>query len=417
MSGLAAADNRFPIPLWMLAAAMVVLFTARGMTIPFLVIFFGQVRGFGEGVAGAGIAINAVAGVTFTLLVAGWIDRFGARPVLILTMAGVGVMTFALPFVSSIPVFFLVMGLHGLASQLFWPASDGLATSLIDLRQAGRMFALLRVTNALGIGMGGLLGGLLVAGGGLDQYRLMFVLSAAGCILAALMVLMLVHTTRKAPEPDSMFQNLAEPSGWRAVLSDRRFLFSQVIIFLLVAGFVQLQVGMPPYLRAEAGISEAFIGSLFAIKTVILVIFQMPLASRISGWGPGVTMSLAALCWIAAYVLIGFSPWLVMLPFIAIVIFVVGEMLFMPTSGVVVVELAPERLRGRYLAMTSVAWGTAWGASSLVAGVILGSSYPFMVWPVIISLLFIGAVGGWLYDRAPSTRRGDPVSAPAEAAR
>ena len=44
----------------------------------------------------------------------------------------------------------------------------------------------------------------------------------------------------------------------------------------------------------------------------------------------------------------------------------------MPTSGVIVVELAPERLRGRYLAFRSVIWGMSWGLSSWASGSVLG---------------------------------------------
>jgi MFS family permease len=413
VSVVSASQEPLPRSIWLLAAAMVVLFTARGMAVPFLVIFFGQVRGFGEAVAGAGIMINAIAGVIFTLFMAGLIDRVGARPVLISTMAGIGLMTLALPIVDSVPAFFIVMGFYGLAAQLFWPASDGLATSLIaHMRQASRLFALLRITNALGIGTGGLIGGLLVSGGGIDEYRMMYVISAAGCLVAALMVLITIHPEKKVPEQGSSFQQLGEPSGWWAVLVDRRFLFSQLVIFILVAGFMQLQVAMPPYLRSEAGISESFIGGLFAFKTVILVIIQMPVASRISAWGRGITLSLAGLCWMVAYVLIGFSTWLAVLPVIAIAIFVVGETLFMPTSGVIVVDLAPERLRGRYLALSSVAWGTAWGFSSLIAGMMLSSSIPWIIWPSVVIWIFLGVIGGWRFDRGAAERVGGvaPVS-------
>jgi MFS family permease len=406
VSGPPEFERRFSTPLWLLAVALGVLFTARGMQIPFLVIFFGQVRGFGEGVAGTGLAINAISGVVFTLMVAGVIDRFGARPVLIMTIAGIGVATMAFPFVTTIPMFFLAMAVQGCATQLFWPAADSLSTSLIDIRNAGRMFALIRITQAIGIGTGGLASGLIVAGGGLAQYQLMFIVSAIGCIVAATLVLVLVRTTRNAPERPGAPTARIEPTGWLVVLRDRRFMFSQAILFMLVAGFVQLQVSVPPFLRAEAGMRESLIGAMFAVKTVLLVIFQMPVAGRISGWGRGVTISLAALAWMTAYALIGFSPWLLFLPFVAVVAFVIGEMLFMPTSGVIVVELAPERLRGRYLALSSIFWGTAWGVSSMLAGMILGSSAPYMVWPAIIMVLMIGAICGWIFDRtAPESRK------------
>lgn len=406
MSVVSAAQEPLPRSIWVLAAGMVVFFTARGMTVPFLIIYFGQVRGFGESVAGAGVMVNALVGVIFTLVMAGLIDRIGAHPVLVSTMVGLGLMTLALTVVGSIATLFLVMALYGLAAQLFWPAADGLATSLISLNQAARMFALLRVTNAIGIGGGGLLGGLIVSGGGANEYRAMFMVAAIGALLAAVMVAVLIRSDRKVPEQDSSFHDFGQTAGWWTVLSDKRFIASQVIVFILVAGFMQLQVAMPPYLRSEAGISESFIGGLLAFKTVLLVIFQMPVAGRIANWQRGITLSLAGVTWMVAYTLIGFSPWLAVLPIIAVCIFVIGEMLFMPTSAVVVVDLAPEKLRGRYLAVNSVAWGTGWGFSSLVAGFMLGSSIPWIIWPATIALMSAGVIGGWLYDRAAPDRYG-----------
>ena len=408
MSVVSVAQGSLALPrsIWILTAAMSVLLTARGMAVPFLIIYFGQVRGFGETVAGAGIMVNAIAGVVFTLLMAGLIDRIGTRPVLIATMVGIGLSTLALPVIDSVPAFFLVMALYGLAAQLFWPAADGLATSLISLYQAARMFALLRVANAVGIGAGGLIGGLIISGGGAAEYRIMYIVSAIGCMIAAAIVLIFVRADEKSPGQDSSFHDFGEAAGWRAVLADRRFIASQVIVFVLVAGFMQLQVAMPPYLRTEAGISESFIGGLLAFKTVLLVIFQMPVAGKIASWPRGMTLSIAGIAWMISYVLIGFSPWLFVLPIIAVCIFVVGEMLFMPTSAVVVVDLAPEKLRGRYLAVNTVAWGIGWGVSSFIAGALLSTSIPWIIWPATIAMMSAGVIGGLLYDRTAPDRYG-----------
>lgn len=411
MSVVATARRSMALPrsIWILTLAMGVLLVSRGMAVPFLIIYFGQIRGFGESAAGAGIMINAISGVVFTLVLAGLIDRIGTRPILIATMIGIGVATITFPLVNSVPVFFLAMAVYGVAAQLFWPAADGLATSFISLHQAAPMFALLRVANAVGIGGGGLIGGLIVSGGDADEYRLMYIMSAAGCLVAAAIVLLFIHPVIRAPQQNSTFHDFSEPAGWKAVLVDRRFIASQVIVFILVAGYMQLQVAMPPYLRTEADLGENFIGALLAFKTVLLVIFQMPVAGKIANWQRGITLSLAGLTWMVAFALIGFSPWLFVMPIIAVCVFVIGEMLFMPTSAVVVVDLAPERLRGRYLAVNSVAWGTGWGFSSFIAGVLLSTSIPWIIWPATMALMVAAVVGGWLYDRAAPDRYGGIV--------
>lgn len=399
---LVARAGHFPRALWLLAIANFVLFTARGMTIPFLVIFFGQIVGLNVGLVGAGIAASSIVGVAFTLVAAGTIDYFGARTMLIVTIAGTGLTTAFFP-VSTTPVlFFTIMILQGLFSQLYWPSSDTLATSLVPVSMAGEMFAMLRVASALGIGAGGLVGGLIVVDGGVPQYRVLYLAAAAGILAAGVMVFLLVHPPhRTVAQASTAASNSA--GRWSDVLRDRRFVFSQVVMFILLAAFTQLQVSAPPYLRAQAHIDEALIGLLFTINTGIVVVAQLWMARKIAKWGRGATLAVAAAFWSVAYLMIGASPWLSVLPFAAIVVYTVGEMMFMPTSGVIVVELAPEQLRGRYLAFSSVIWGTAWGLSSWASGTILGSAHPVLLWPALIVVLGIGALGGVLFDRYSAT--------------
>ena len=398
---LVSRAGHFPRALWLLAFANFVLFTARGMTIPFLVIYFGQIVGLGVGLVGAGIAASSIVGVAFTLVAAGTIDRFGARTMLIITIAGTGITTAFFPVSTTVGLFFTIMILQGLFSQLYWPSSDALATSLVPISQAGEMFAMLRVASALGIGAGGLIGGLIVVGGGEAQYRVLYLIAAAGILFAGVLVFLLVRQPKRLETPAGS-ASAASAGSWRDVLHDRRFMYSQVVMFILLAAFTQLQVSAPPYLRAQAGIDEALIGLLFTINTLIVVVAQLWVARKIARWGRGFTLAAAAVFWSISYAMIGASPWLSVLPFAAIVVYTVGEMMFMPTSGVIVVELAPEHMRGRYLAFSSVIWGSSWGLSSWGSGTVLGSAHPVLLWPALIVVLLIGALGGILFDRLNS---------------
>jgi MFS family permease len=395
---LRAQIARFPRSLWLLAGANFVLFCARGMTIPFLVIFFGQIEGLGAGFVGAGIAASSIVGVAFTLVAAGTIDRFGARTILIITIVGTAATTAFFPVSTTPFLFFSIMILQGIFTQLYWPASDTLATSMVPVSQAGEMFAMLRVASALGIGAGGLIGGLIVVGGAEAQYRVLYLSAATGIAIAGLLVFLLVHPPARHDAP-ARAGDAANAGSWRDVLSDRRFMYSQIVMFILLAGLTQLQVSAPPYLRAQAHLDEALIGFLFTINTAIVVVAQLWVARKIAPWGRGATLAVAGLFWAVAYGLIGASVWSNLLPFAAIVVYTMGEMVFMPTSGVITVELAPEHLRGRYLAFGSVIWGSSYGLASWAGGAALSTPHPGILWPAVIVVLAIGAAGGLFYDR------------------
>jgi MFS family permease len=277
------------------------------------------------------------------------------------------------------------------------------------------MFALLRVANALGIGAGGLIGGLMVTGGGEAQYRLLYIAAGVGVALAGGLVYATVHPGRTASGTVRAGDSMTTGS-WREVFADRRFVYTQVVMFILLAGFTQLQVSVPPYLRAEAGINETAIGLLFTINTLIVVALQIWVARRIAGWGRGLTLALAAIFWSIAYLMIGGTPWLHALPFLAIAVYTIGEMAFMPTTGVIVVELAPAELRGRYLAFSSIIWGAAYGLSSWAAGLVLASERSALLWPGLVCVLLLGGAAAWAYDRFPAREPAVPSLEPAKPA-
>ncbi|MFN3335981.1 MAG: hypothetical protein ACK42I_00590 [Thermomicrobium sp.] len=73
----------YPKALLALALVTFVLIFARGMILPFLVMYFAEVLGLGEALVGAGIALSSAVGVGATLALTSTIDRYGARRVLL----------------------------------------------------------------------------------------------------------------------------------------------------------------------------------------------------------------------------------------------------------------------------------------------------------------------------------------------
>ncbi|HYI15517.1 MAG TPA: hypothetical protein VEX37_09005, partial [Thermomicrobiales bacterium] len=79
--------SAYPRPVWMMALCNLILWTGRGIVIPFTVIYFSQIVGISASVVGAGIAVSGLGGIAFVMLVAGQIDRRGGRPVLLVCMS------------------------------------------------------------------------------------------------------------------------------------------------------------------------------------------------------------------------------------------------------------------------------------------------------------------------------------------
>lgn len=386
-----------PRSVWAMALCNLILWTGRGMTIPFLVIFFSQIVGLRASIVGSGIAAASLGGIGFLTLVAGQIDRRGGRPVLLACMAVVAGATAIYPWGTSVWAFLAITVALNFANQVYWPASDATIASLTDRARVAEAMSVLRVANAVGIGFGGLLGGAIVAGGGMAEYRILFVVSAAMIASAALLVWRTVPAIRL---------HATDASGahgtWGDVLPDRTFIFSLVILFVLVFGFTQITMSVPAFLREEAGIGEGTIGALFLLNTIIVVSTQIPIAAMVNRGRVGPPLIVASLLWALSFAFILLTPTMgIAAAVAAFVVFTAGEVLFMPVTAVVPVRLAPVHLRGRYFSATSIVWGGSYALATFAAGIALDLPEPAIIWPLMAALMLAGGVLSVRFARSP----------------
>lgn len=383
---LRATFNAYPRAVWFMALCNLILWTGRGTVIPFTVIYFSQIVGLSASLVGAGIAASGLGGIAFVMLVAGQIDRRGGHPVLLLCMSIIAMATLGYPWATNVWLFLLVTVVLTFASQLYWPSSDATIASITDPTRVAEAMSILRVANAIGIGAGGFIGGALATGGGMAEYRVLFLTSAAMVGSAALLV------WRTVPSVVLPSKSADGAHGtWSDILPDRTFLYSLVVLFMLIFGFTQITMSVPAFLRAEAGIGEGTIGLLFTLNTILVVLTQIPITARVNQRHISRPLALGAVLWAMAF------AWFLMTPILgvpaaiaAFLSFTAGELLFMPITAIIPVRLAPVHLRGRYFSLTSVVWGGSYSFASLVGGVALDLPEPAVLWVVMIGLMLAG---------------------------
>ena len=374
----------YPRAVWMLLLAVIVMWVGRGMVIPFTIIFFTQIVGLKGSVVGGGIAIGTACGIAGVTVTAGLIDRYGGKPILVAAIGTMGAASIALAWAESVIPFLLFTLVLYVASQSYWPSVDSLTASISDAGKVVTSLSLLRVGNAVGIGLGGLIGGVMVTGGGLTEYRIMFLLGGALVSVGAVLVWFLVSA------PVAVLDREADgerQSGWMAVIRDRTFMYAMVLLFVLVLGFSQMNMSVPPFLRAEAGASEGFIGSLFFLNTAIIVLLQVPIAARVDRGNAGVLLSVAAVTWAGAFAIMMLTVEQVTAAYLVFAMFTAGELLFMPLSAIFAVRLAPAHLQGRYFSLLSIVWGGSFAVATLTAGWVQDTNQPILLWPVMASIM------------------------------
>ncbi len=98
---------------------------------------------------------------------------------------------------------------------------------------------------------------------------------------------------------------------------------------------------------------------------------------------------------------------------VAILIITTGEMVVMPVGQAVVATLAPEDMRGRYIAAYDLAWSIPSTVGPGAAGVIMDNYDPRLVWYAGGVICAVAVAGFLLLHRAA---RGRLAARPAEGA-
>jgi MFS family permease len=98
----------------------------------------------------------------------------------------------------------------------------------------------------------------------------------------------------------------------------------------------------------------------------------------------------------------------------AMLVITVGEMVVMPTAQALVAKLAPEDMRGRYMAVFGLTWLIPQATAPLLAGLVMDNADPRWVWFGSGLLGLVGAMA-FLLLRRRAERSIEETTAAAEA--
>jgi Major Facilitator Superfamily. len=193
--------------------------------------------------------------------------------------------------------------------------------------------------------------------------------------------------------------------GYRQVARDRAFLWLLALTAVLVAAaYAQVATMLPLYVKEHAAVSEAGIGAIFLVNTLVLVVAQLPFAKALGGRNRLHALALAGAMFSATcFGILAAGTWLdgtraVVALCLVIVVFSVAECLHGAVNNPLVADLAPPALIGRYMALRTSAWQVGFLAGPALGSLLLVRS-PTALWTGAAAACAIAAAGFLLLDR------------------
>jgi predicted MFS family arabinose efflux permease len=395
---LRSIDPRLPRSVWTMEAGGLVNAFGNGITYPFVVIYLHNVRGFSLGTAGLVLATNGAMSLVASPI-AGWLsDRIGGRRTLggALVLMAAGIASF--PLVREQWHAFVAMAVVGAGNGSFWPSQSTLLAGLAPEARRHAAYALQRVSRNLGIGLGGLTGGLIATTSDPTSFTILFLIDAA-TFLGFIAVLPFV------PDPDlPPVEEGDRPGRYRDVLRDRLLLgIVGLNVVFVSAGYAQIEL-LPAFAKNEAHVSERGIGVIFLVNTLVIVFAQLPIARALEGRRRMPALALMTLLWATAWmiVLVGGATLEAMAAAsvfaLAGLVFGLGECFQGPTQGALVADLAPPRLRGRYMGLSTISWEIGFVIGPAIGGFVLDRE-PLALWPLAAGTCLLAGVGALALER------------------
>jgi len=383
--------GEYPRDFWVIMCTLFVDHMGSALIFPFLALFISAKFGVGMWEIGQLFLIVAMATMAGSMMGGALTDKLGRKAVMIFGLVVSAFSMLGLGLVSDLSAVYMIGLIVGLFANVGGPAREAMIADLLPEHKRADGFGLSRVLMNLTVVIGPALGGLVAVTYG---YLWLFIIDAITSTTTAMVVSLIIPETKPtiSDKPkESIVQTLG---GYLKVATDKIFIAFVLVSVLVIAVYVQMNTSLGLYLRDSHGISDQGFGYILTLNAAMVVAFQFWITRRIKNTPPMLIMALGTVFVGAGFLMYGLvSTYLLFLAAMAII--TVGEMLFAPVSQALVAHLAPEHMRGRYMAMFGFAWTIPTGFAPLAAGYITSSLGSQWVW-YICGLVSIAAIAGYL---------------------
>lgn len=367
-----------------------------GFVVPFLALYLTTQRGLSPAQAGAVVAVFGLGQMGASVAGGVAADRLGRRATMVLGMVAGAAVTFALAFAEVGWRLTALVGLLGFFGDLYRPAMGAFVSDVVAPAHRPGAYAVVYWAANLGLGLAALLGGVLVE---LD-FMLLFVLDAATMLVCGLVIAVRVPETlpKTPPAHGTRPRAAALRRARRGPLTDLPFVLLILVSFGSICMLLQCLVVLTAHLTAQ-GYSGTVYGVLMATNGLLIVLVQPAISAAVAKRDPLRVIAVALAVTGAGIALHGAATAL-LVHFVAVAIWTVGEILELPTRAAVVAAMSPRHARGRYQGAITLVWG-AGHFTAQRAGSALWEQHPAVLWwgclglGVVLALVSLWAAPLW----------------------
>jgi MFS family permease len=369
---------KLPRQIWILALGRLLSEIGSGFTLFYAPIFFVQQVGLSATSVGLALGSASISGVAGRLISGTYADRWGRKPVLLLSTVVLAISCFVFAMTNDFSMLIGGCLVQGLGLGLYWPANEAIVADLTEGEERRFAYAITRLADNVGMGLGVIAGGILISSGG--AYRNLFIIDGISFCCFLLTISWGIQETLQSEKRSVQFL-----SGYTTALRDRRLLVYVVVNIILTVYISQTQTTLPLYFSGfvpqsnAPGFSPQVISTLFTGHLLMTIACQLPILKLLQKLSHARSLMISGGFWglgFACITMTGMSNrdqliW----ASLGLGLFALAIVAYTPTASALIADFAPASLRGVYTSINSLCWA---------AGYAIGPP-----------------LGGWALDRSP----------------
>lgn len=350
-----------------------------GFVLFYAAIFFVNQVELSPAAVGFGIGSESISGVVGRVVGGSLADspRWGRRKILLISavISVIGDLVLAISY--DFPSFLAGNLLMGLGIGLYWPSAEAVVADLTNPSNRNEAFALNRLSDSVGMGVGVVLGGWIIAATG--AYRALFILDGISFTVFFGVVYVLLSETLNQDQPETQVLQ-----GWATAWRDRPLLIFVAANILFTTYLALINSTLPLYLTRFVSemptqtFSPTVLSALFAWYICLCVLCQLPVVRLLKHLKNTRVLMISASLWLVGFGLIWSTGnanhahplWAGG----ALAVMALATVAYTPSASSLVIGLAPDSLRGVYLSINSLCWAVGYFIGPTIGGWAMGES-------------------------------------------
>lgn len=394
-TGFRETYRKFSKDFWLLLSASFIDSLGGSLIFPFLSLF--MTHKFNVGMTEVGtmyLVWGLTSGLIGNVLGGALADKFGRKTNMIFGLIASATSALLMVIIENIVLFYIAIAIVGIFQDIAGPARQAMIADLVPEELRGDAYGLFRIIYNLSVTIGPAIGGFMAS----RSFEMLFLADMVISVLVAAFVFFFLPETRPQQGETEMdteenFRDTLE--GYREVIKDKLYLAFIIVSILSALMYFNINSSLSVYLVNYRNISPEQFGYILSLNAGMVVMLQMLFTRLTASWKPMLAIALGNLLYVVGFTMYGIVE-SYPLYLLAMVVITIGEMIYAPKEQTIVASLAPEHMRGRYMAVRNLSWIIPVSFGPLGAGLIMDNLEPRLLW-FVVSFIGMLAVLGFIY--------------------